>query len=286
MRTDDDVEIGKKVNKINITTENTTSKPKEKEEEKELGYWGLLMCVILMLLLWLTCIGLRYINFNFGEIECNLNDTDDNANTICIRQNAIYRVTSIVTIFFILHSLICLYSVEKIFNNYWLFIKFPIIAGLCYILIYFNFSNKFDENIFVWWARIGAFIFLIFQQMILLDFAYYWNSSWFNNHKSSNPVIQNYIDSADCNIICKSIWLIALLIIAAILFIIFIATMILLYNYYGGSHCTTSNTIITISFIGMLFAGILQLNTSNGSLMTTTILMCYGKYNYLFIYLL
>lgn len=280
MRTDDDPELGKKENNKNNRTEsiNNNSKDSKEIEKKELGYWGLTMCVLLMLLLWLTCIGLRYIDFNFGSIECDLDDTDDNANVICKRQNAIYRVTSIITIFFVLHGILCLYNVEQIFDHYWLIIKFPIIVLICVGLIYFSFSNNFNNNLFVWWGRIGAFIFLIFQQIILLDFAYYWNFSWFNNHQSSNPLVRNYINSSDCNIICRSIWLLALLAIAFVLFAIFIAAMILLYDFYGGSHCTTSNTIITITLVGMLVAGALQLSTSNGSLMTTTILMIYGKF--------
>lgn len=284
MRTDDDVELAKPSNKYESVS---TQKPEktgtrtgnnEDEERNEIGYWGLSMSLLLMILLWAVCIGLRYINKDWGAVDCELDNTDDVAESICIRQNTIYRVTAVVSTFFGAHGIISLYNVVGIFEHYWLTVKFPLIAVASFCLIYFSYFNAFDDDVFVWWARIGAFIFIIFQQVILLDFAYWWNSKWFTKHRSSNPIIQDYIDSSDCNVICRSVWLLLILAVAAVLFVIFIAAMALLYHFYGGDGCGTNNTIISLSMIGMLAAGVLQLSSSNGSLMTTTVLMAYVAY--------
>ncbi len=36
-------------------------------------------------------------------------------------------------------------------------------------------SQFFDMQAYTWIARLGGFVFIIFQQTILLDCAYYWN---------------------------------------------------------------------------------------------------------------
>jgi hypothetical protein len=36
----------------------------------------------------------------------------------------------------------------------------------------------FDLNGFAWYARVAGFFYLIIQQVILIDFAYYWNDKW------------------------------------------------------------------------------------------------------------
>jgi len=282
MRTDDDIELAAKPKSSKdgkyeaVATKNGKASDAE-SEKKELGYWGLSMSLLVMVLLWVACIVLRYENIEWGSVECEMEDTDDIAESMCIRQNAIYRMTTVVGGFFALQAFIVLYNVVEIFDNFWVFVKIPLIILGTFCLIFFP-SGYFDDSVFVWWARIGAFCFIIFQQIILLDFAYMWNSSWFNKHRSKNPMVRDTIDGSECNMVCRSLWLVAILAVAACLFAIFITGMSLLYKYYGGEGCSDSNTIITISLLGMIGAGVVQLSSSNGSLLTTTVLMTYVAY--------
>lgn len=286
MRTDDDVELAvKSTSKSSkdqqyeaVATTKGGEKSKDNGQEKPtLGKWGLGMCVFVMLSLWVACIVLRYENVDWGAVACEMDNTDDTAESMCIRQNAIYRMTTVVGCFFALQAVVSLWNVVAIFDNYWIFVKIPVVVLGSFALIYFP-SGYFDDSVFVWWARIGAFCFIIFQQIILLDFAYMWNSKWFDKHRTSNPLVRDFIDGNECNMICHSVWLMAIMIVAACLFAIFITAMVLLYHYYGGAGCTDSNTIITLSMLGMLGAGVVQLSSSNGSLLTTTVLMIYVAY--------
>eukprot|EP01006_Ploeotia_vitrea_P040218 TRINITY_DN66412_c9_g2_i2.p1 TRINITY_DN66412_c9_g2~~TRINITY_DN66412_c9_g2_i2.p1 ORF type:complete len:470 (+),score=-43.06 TRINITY_DN66412_c9_g2_i2:59-1468(+) len=267
---DDEIDTSKITQATREHAENPTT--------NDLGYWGLIMSLVVMLILWIICIILRFVEIEWGDIDCELNDLDDEANSMCIRQNAIYRVAAIVCIFFTLHAFISMYSVEAIFDHYWLTIKIPLILLASICLIVFN-SDYFDDNVFVWWARIGGFIFIIFQQVILLDFAYMWNDRWFTNgQRTNNAVINNTIETSDFYVLCNSIWLLGLFIVALTLFVVFIVANALMYRYYGGPGCDTSNKIITISLIGMIAAGIIQLTSSHGSIITTAILMVYVAY--------
>lgn len=281
MRTDDDIELAAKPKTSKDSKYEAVatrgSKEPEEEEKNEIGYWGLAMSLFVMLCLWVACIVLRYEEIDWGSVECEMEDTDDTAESMCIRQNAIYRMTTVVGCFFVLQAFVILWNVAAIFDHYWITVKVPLVVLGSFCLIYFP-STYFDDAVFVWWARIGAFCFIIFQQIILLDFAYMWNSKWFNNHRASNPMVRDFIDGSECNMVCRSVWLVAILAVAACLFSIFIVGMVLLYKYYGGSGCSESNTIITISLLGMIGAGVVQLSSSNGSLLTTTVLMIYVAY--------
>jgi serine incorporator 1/3 len=281
MRTDDDIELAAKPKsskdgKYEAVATKGNEKPEE-EEKNEIGYWGLSMSLLTMLLLWIACIVLRYEEIDWGSVKCEMEDTDDVAESMCIRQNAIYRMTTVVGCFFLLQAVVVVWNVAAIFDHYWITVKLPVIILSTFCLIFFP-SSYFDDAVFIWWARIGAFCFIIFQQIILLDFAYMWNSKWFNNHRASNPMVRDFIDGSECNMVCRSVWLVAILAVAACLFAIFIAGMVLLYKYYGGEGCSESNTIITISLLGMTGAGVIQLSSSNGSLLTTTVLMIYVAY--------
>ena len=273
-----DIELGNKSaslgteepvkNGLSVDTKATPPK------KSKIGYWGLGMCLFVMLLLWLACIVLRYKSINWGDVQCDITNTDDVANSLCIRQNAIYRVASVVTVFFTIHAIAVLWDVEAVFDHYWL-IKIPVITVACFCIVYFN-SSFFDVKLFTWWARVMAFIFIIFQQIILLDFAYMWNSRWITR-ANENVVAQNYINTSDFGMLFNNVWYLGLFLIALVLFAMFIVGMSLLYHYYGGGGCRASNTIISISLVGMLGAGVLQLATTNGSIITTTVLMLYGK---------
>lgn len=239
------------------------------------GVIGLRYSLLLMLILWLLCIVLRYYVWDWGSITCELDDTDDTANGMCIRQNAIYRITSVFCLFFFMNGLASLIWVEKAFDNYWLLPKIPLCIAASVCAIGLADANVFDDAMFVWWARIGAFVFIVFQQVIMLDFAYMWNEKWFSY--STPGMIEGY-NNNDCASLCSNMWLLLIVIVGLAQLAIFGFGIGMLYYHYGGDGCSTGNTIITISLLGMVIAGITQLSSSKGSILTTTILMLYVLY--------
>lgn len=280
MKTDDTQVAAKDNNTASLEYESGAESTKKKEVElnsNSPGVWGLRFSLLVMISLWFLCIIFRYVDVEWGNVDCELSNTDDIAEGICIRQNTVYRVTAIVCVFFSVHGVLSFIFADALFDNYWLFVKLPLLALGAFALIFFTGSNFFDDSLFVWWARIGAFIFIVFQQVILLDFAYMWNETWLTySSATNNAYVQEIVSDSDCHKIWSNIWLLAILIVAAAFFGVFIAGMVALFYYYGGDGCSTSNTIITITMLGMLAAGVLQLASSNGSLLTTTILMVYG----------
>ncbi|CAM9842645.1 unnamed protein product [Choristocarpus tenellus] len=93
----------------------------------------------------------------------------------CIGNTAVYRVSFVDAAFFLLMTLGALTS--TLFNNrYWglkLLLWIVLIIGSIFIS-----NDVFDTTGYVWVARIGAFIFTILQQIVLIDLAYRWNDAW------------------------------------------------------------------------------------------------------------
>lgn len=217
------------------------------------------------------------------NIRCTSSNPADSTvyNEICIHNSAVYRVCAVACAAFLLHTIIARYDID-LFDFYW-WIKFPAVFVAMACLLYFpGVNGSFSNKSYIWPARIGGFIFLILQQVILLDFAYMWNENWFSRASHANELTisgaaDRAIANTECGRLMSNVWLLLILLVSAINFAIFVVAMILLYDFYGGAGCPQSNAIITISLFGMLGAGALQLLGSNGSVMTTGIISLYGN---------
>eukprot|EP00956_Cyclotella_meneghiniana_P012992 scaffold18576_cov51-Cyclotella_meneghiniana.AAC.6 len=117
-------------------------------------------------------------------------------------------------------------------------------------------------------ARVGGFVFNIFQQVILVDIAYNWNESWLA--KSDQAEVDEGVGKGKK-------WLGAILAACAILYVGSIAGIILMYIYFGG--CSTNNTFITITLVLSLLCTVVQLKCSdNGSLLSSAVMTAYATY--------
>jgi hypothetical protein len=117
-------------------------------------------------------------------------------------------------------------------------------------------------------ARVGGFLFNIFQQVILIDVAYNWNESWLQ--KSDQAEIDEGVGKGKK-------WLGAILASCAILYIGSLVGIILLYIYFGG--CSTNDAFITITLIMTVLCTVVQLKFSeNGSLLSSACMTAYATY--------
>jgi hypothetical protein len=117
-------------------------------------------------------------------------------------------------------------------------------------------------------ARVGGFMFNIFQQVILIDVAYNWNESWLSKSDQAE---------ADEGVGKGKKWLGAILASCAVLYIGSITGIILMYIYFGG--CSTNDAFITITLIMSLICTIVQLRFSeNGSLLSSGCMTAYATY--------
>jgi hypothetical protein len=163
------------------------------------------------------------------------------------------------------------------YDSYWI-IKLLVIIGASAAMILTD-ASFFDDKGFIWVARIAAFIFIIFQQSILLDFAYTWNKSWADREGTCGCLTSFIIKSTDCYVCFSSVWKLLLLVFSAVYIVAFAATMGVLYHYYGGSGCGDNVTIITVSLVTTLVALGIQLSGQHGSIIASGIVALYGQCN-------
>jgi hypothetical protein len=115
---------------------------------------------------------------------------------------------------------------------------------------------------------LGSFLFVLAQQLIIVDIAYNWNSSW--------------IDKADQAELAEGIgkgkkWLIAILVSCAILYSCSLAGIIAMYIHFGG--CASSDAFISITLVMSFLCTVLQLTKSEtSSLLTSACMTLYATY--------
>mmetsp|Transcript_22243 Transcript_22243/g.71671 ORF Transcript_22243/g.71671 Transcript_22243/m.71671 type:complete len:390 (-) Transcript_22243:55-1224(-) len=122
---------------------------------------------------------------------------------------------------------------------------------------------------YIWVARVGAFIFIILQQVLLIDLAYYVNDAFVT------MADQGAIDT----LVCGLPWpLLVLLLIAGLCFAVAIAGIALLFTYFG-TRCESPNVILSLTIILVVIAVLCQLFVSKDSnLLTSSFISVYAVY--------
>lgn len=178
--------------------------------------------------------------------------------TECRGNGAVYRFSFALFIIFALQLLGTSVSI-RFFDALWVPKIFSYV-GLV-IAFYFVANNVFDEHGYAWLARILGFFYLIFQQIILLDFAYCWNESWVA--KAEKDGTQK--------------WYIILLVTSFILIAGSISAIGIMYWQFG--NCSSSLVIISLTIILPVIALCFQVFVSeHGSLLTSAVLISYCTY--------
>ena len=192
-------------------------------------------------------------------------DLNDGLVVICSGNSGVYRASFSAFIFFVLFGIIAkcrpTANREAWPAKYILFLF--VSAGTCFIS-----NTPLFLPIYLNIARVGGFLFNVFQQVILIDVAYNWNESWLEKS-----------DQAEANegVGKGKKWLGAILVSCAIFYIGSIAGIILMYTYFGG--CSTNDTFITITLAMTLMCTVVQLRFSeNGSLLSSACMTAYATY--------
>jgi len=179
----------------------------------------------------------------------------------CVGNQGVYRVTFSALVFFLLAA-IGAYCKPTANREAWpakytLFLF--LIFGNCFIP-----NDPFLSIIYLNTARIGGVIFVIIQQVIILDIAFNWNESWVEkSNKGETEQLQKR-------------WLGAILASCALLFLVTITGIGLLFAFYGG--CATNETFIAVTLILSIALTALQLSGEDGSLLSSAVIACYGTY--------
>jgi len=188
-------------------------------------------------------------------------DCDDDS---CFKYSAVYRVSfATAAIFFIM---IGLSAVSPMLHDYgWdikFFVWFAAIVGFV-----FTPGNVFDPG-YVWFARVGAFVFLVLQQIILVDFAYTVNETLYK-FGTVGGVKEDEMNG----------WLLLLVGLSVTLFALALTGIVLMFVYFNG--CSTSDSFISITLIAVLAFTAVQLTApedSGHNLLVSSVVACYVVY--------
>jgi hypothetical protein len=120
-----------------------------------------------MIVVWVLCIVFGSVNNDWSGIECYMDVDDDATVEKCEEYSAIYRITSIGVIIFAVQGVLSVFY-SHFYDGFWIVKIIFFIGGVAGLLV--PSSNVFDEDGFIWIARIFAFLFNIFLSTVLLDF--------------------------------------------------------------------------------------------------------------------
>ena len=260
----------------NNDNDNDDNDTKKKHDDRTMGIPGSRKTAFMMLLLWGCSIVFRFIGVKWSKVSCS-HFVEDGLIQVCLQHAAIYRVTTVTIAILVLQTLFALKSVD-FYDFYWIY-KYPIFVLGSFALLY-PVTYEFSDVSFEWIGRVGGFLFLIFQQLLVLDFAYYFNETLLQKSGIIGRITQAGVDESDCGLVLKNGWLLALLAAASFNFSVFVIAFVLLYHNFSpaGTNCRDNTAIISITFSLMILAVFIQLIGSNGSIITSSILAVYVTY--------
>jgi len=183
----------------------------------------------------------------------------------CVQNAAVYRPTGAATLFFLL-SAAATRGNPAMNRQAW-----PAKYGVFFVTVLATLvvpNTPLFTGVYLVGLRICA-LFILIQQVILIDVAYNWNDSWVEK--------SNQCDDADWG--SGVVWLRAILAVTGALFAASLTGIVLLYTYFTG--CGENTAVITLTLLGILAIVAIQMfvpNLEGGSLLTTSVIAAYATY--------
>jgi len=179
----------------------------------------------------------------------------------CAGQAGVYRSAFSAMVFFLLAA--AAVACRKTANReawpakYVLFLF--LVAGMCFVP-----NEPLFTDIYLNIARVGAVVFILFQQVIFVDIAHNWNDEW---------VVRS--DKAEAEEMGSGKkWLIAILVSAGFLFMASFVGWGLLFHFFGG--CATNMTFILATIVLSVLVTVVQLSGNEGSLLASSLITAYA----------
>ena len=258
------------------------------------GMRGLRFCSALMIIFWVVGVCIKHTKeaLRLTVVECGVESADITGVVYdeCVRQTAIFRAATVVLMILALQLTFCLFGTPSYFwDHWWLLLKFPFFCLATFMLLYRDESYAagfFDDRVFAWIARFGAFAFIILQAVVFLDWAYQFNESMLQKALDASggartaKSMQRTFDGVVGTTGKTSIRLVLLLIFAVINLAGFGIAIGFLYDSYGGEACTENKLVLSVSVVLVAIAAVTQLGSSSGkgSITTTGVMALYIAY--------
>eukprot|EP00522_Entomoneis_paludosa_P019075 CAMPEP_0172449528 /NCGR_PEP_ID=MMETSP1065-20121228/8211_1 /TAXON_ID=265537 /ORGANISM="Amphiprora paludosa, Strain CCMP125" /LENGTH=429 /DNA_ID=CAMNT_0013201217 /DNA_START=183 /DNA_END=1472 /DNA_ORIENTATION=+ len=193
-------------------------------------------------------------------------DADEDAQHLlkqCAGNAGVFRPMFVAFLFFVVQS-IATYVQAGLNREAWP-AKFAMYLILVAATVFFN-NSPWYTGVFLWIARFGATIFLLIQQVILIDIAYDWNEDWIDRADQQDRLTYG----------SGSTWLHAIVGTCVAFYLLALTGIGMLYHYF--SDCSENTWIITLTLIGMIAFTAIQLSGTDGSLLTSSIMSVYVVY--------
>jgi len=180
----------------------------------------------------------------------------------CVQNSGVYRPTFVASVFFAF-SAIATSMNPSINREIW---PQKYAAYLIGVFICMFIPNPVFTGFYLLLVRICAMLFIVIQQVILIDMAYNWNESWVEK--------SNECESREWGSGKK--WLQAIIASSVLFYISSLVGIILLYKHFSG--CGSNEFVITLTWIGIVAMTGVQLSGEEGSLLTTAVISAYSTY--------
>jgi serine incorporator 1/3 len=201
------------------------------------------------------------------QYDPNLHPNTEQASLALLNQCAgnagVYRPTAVAFLFFLITAAAT--KMQPQLNKEAWPAKYCLYLFSVAVTIFLN-SSPFFTGIFLWTARLGATLFLVLQQVILIDIAYDWNEDWVERADQQDRL--SYGTGAT--------WFRAIVATCAGFYIAALTGIGLLYHYF--CDCPENTWIVTLTLLGMIALTVIQLSGTEGSLLTSSIISVYAVY--------
>lgn len=206
-------------------------------------------------------------------------DAPDEVIEDCAGNAGVFRPTFLSTLYFLVNAAATRFS-PKLNREAWP-AKYALF-GMGLLTSVFLPNGPLFTGFYVILARIAAGIFVVLQQIILIDVAYNWNDDWVERANESDRLSFG----------SGSGWLHAIVGVCVTLYVTSLTSIGLMYKHYTGNYgdepgetyedlgsCAGNTWVITMTLLGILGVTALQLlGTSEGSLLTSGVISLYAVY--------
>lgn len=198
----------------------------------------------------------------------------------CAGNAGVYRPTFLATLYFAVNAIATKFS-PTLNREAWP-AKYALF-GLGLLVTVFMPNGPLFSGFYLWLARFGAALFVVLEQVILIDVAYNWNDDWVERANESDRLSFG----------SGSGWLHSIVGVCVALYVSSLSGIIYLYHNYTGlgdydsddgdgdvrESCAGNTWVITLTLLGIIGVTALQLlGTSEGSLLTSGVISLYAVY--------
>jgi len=191
---------------------------------------------------------------------CDIYETDGLIER-CAGNAGVYRSAFSALVFFTLAAVAV--AVKRTANReawpakYTLFVF--LVAAMCFVP-----NEPLFSDVYLNIGRIGAVLYILFEQIVMVDIAHNWNDGWVER--------SNKAESEEAGSGKK--WLTAIVVSCIILFLASIVGWVLLFYFFGG--CGTNIAFILMTIILSIVVTAAQLTGEEGSLLASSLITAYA----------